>query len=92
MSNAKIIDVTTQTITRDVMSRLHAARADDDLLIALAADRDSWAAESTVLASLLKRADEELRLIRMKDHPGVYDVTLRMETDIALRAREAIGE
>jgi SOS-response transcriptional repressor LexA len=36
------------------------------------------------LIALLKRAHEELRLIRMKDSGAVYDVTIRAEIEIAL--------
>lgn len=30
-------------------------------------------------SALIRRADEELRLIRMKDCDALYDITLRME-------------
>lgn len=40
------------------------------------------------LLAILKRAGEELRLIRMKDCPAVYDVTLRLEIDLILNKVE----
>lgn len=47
-------------------------------------------AESDVseLLALLKRAEEELRLIRMKDCAVVYDVGLRMEMRLAIAKHE----
>lgn len=44
-------------------------------------------AENERLLALLKRAEEELRLIRMKDCLAVYDTTIRLEMRSALSAK-----
>lgn len=47
-------------------------------------DRDRLAAENARMRELLARADEELRLIRMKDTSALYDIGLRAALSAAL--------
>jgi len=54
----------------------------DEVAVLQALDLVSY--ELRDMRGLLKRAREELRMIRMKDSAAVYDSTLRIELDMLL--------
>lgn len=49
---------------------------------------DTLKAQRDALLEVVKRQQEELRLIRMKDCDAVYDVALRLDVELAIAAAQ----